>query len=128
MKKFDTKWPLSLFILFCAGCLGAQLVQVPQKSEYAPKDYISPPGMVRYPIAPMEGTRRTPVTPDYAVKHREKALQTMFESCEGNDYEIRREEEVVVEGEAVWVQIHFACNDNSNDAGPVTVNNRDGGL
>ena len=128
MKKFDTKWPYIIPILFCVGCLGAQLVQVPQQSEYAPQNYITPPGMVRYPIAPMKGTRRTPVTPDYAVKHRESAFQAMAEACGSTPYEIVREEEIVVEGEAVWIQIHFSCVGNSNDAGPVSQSNLDGGV
>ena len=127
MKKRESRWSVSLFMLFCAGCLGAQLVQVPQKSEYAPKNYIQPAAMVRYPIAPMTGTRRDPVTPDYQVKHREKAFQAMFESCEGPNYSIVREEEIVVEGEAVWKQVHFRCDDTGADGG-VSASSPDGGV
>ena len=125
MKKRVSRWSISLFILFGAGCLGAQLVQVPQQSEYAPKDYITPPAMVRYPVAPMTGTRRDDVTPDYQVKHRESAFKAMFKSCEGPNYSIIREEEIVVEGEAVWKQLHFRCDDTDDN---IIVNAQDGGV
>ena len=117
MKHLDSSWSLALALLLFAGCLGAQLVQTPKKSPYAPAEAESPLAMVRYPLAPMSGTIREFVSADYSVKKREDAYQLMFESCGGPDYKILREAEVVVEGEAVWKELHYRCDQMPSDGG-----------
>ena len=125
MKQSDSRWAITFFMLLFVGCLGAQLIQTPKKSPYAPAKAADPVAMVRYPIAPMSGTTREPVTPDYAVKNREAAYQLMHDSCEGPDYKIVGEAEVVVEGEAVWKEVRYLCDSNGADGG--VANRQDAG-
>ena len=131
MKQPAPKGSITFFLLLFAGCLGAQMVQTPKKSPYAPASYAIQAAMVRYPIAPMKGTAREGVPPKYAIEKREDALKLMYESCDGPNYTILREEEVVVEGEAVWKQLHYRC-DASPDAGvldsPKTAGANDAGI